>query len=359
VKRRQFVVKSGLGAASIAIGTGFSSGIGINKKLGVALVGLGQYSTYLLAPALQQTRYCKLSGIVTGTPSKIPVWQRKYQIPNRCVYSYDNMHEIANNDAIDVIYVVVPTGLHAKYTIIAAETGKHVFCEKPMAMNVRECEDMIQACRKNRVKLSIGYRMQHEPNTRTIMTMGQKKPFGQIKSVHAEACYMGGVGNGWRFQDKMGGGALYDMGVYCINGIRYATEEEPIRVEKAKQSTRRPEYFHEVDETTTFTLSFQSGIEATAKTSVGSSGNILRVNCENGWYELEPMQAYSGVKGRTSDGQELNEYISNQQAKQMDDDALAIMENRSMLVPGEEGLRDINLVQHIRACAKNGKPVNL
>src|SRR5690606_25358676 len=95
-------------------------------KLGVALVGLGGYSRNQLAPGLLQTEHCELRGIVTGTPSKIPTWQEQYGIPDANIYNYETMHEIANNDDIDVIYVVVPTGLHAKYGIIGAEAGKHV-----------------------------------------------------------------------------------------------------------------------------------------------------------------------------------------------------------------------------------------
>jgi glucose-fructose oxidoreductase len=106
------------------------------KSLGVALVGLGYYSTDLLAPALQETMHCHLAGIVTGSPEKIPVWQQKYGIADANVYNYDNMDRIANNDAIDIIYIVPPTGLHTEYSIKAANIGKHVWCEKPMARTV-------------------------------------------------------------------------------------------------------------------------------------------------------------------------------------------------------------------------------
>jgi len=117
------------------------------KKLGVALVGLGYYSTDLLAPALQQTSYCELRGIVTGSPEKIPVWKQRYGIKDSNIYNYQNMHQIADNDEIDVIYIVLPTGLHAEYAIKAANTGKHVWCEKPMARTAKECQEIIDACK--------------------------------------------------------------------------------------------------------------------------------------------------------------------------------------------------------------------
>lgn len=365
--RRRFIKTSTLAGASLLLGacnakSQSNSNIIVptqKKKLGIALVGLGYYSSGLLAPALQLTKHCELKGIVTGTPSKIPTWQKKYGIADKNVYNYENMHEIANNDEIDVVYIVVPTGLHAKYSIIAAHTGKHVWCEKPMAMNVKECQSIIDACNKNKVKLSIGYRMQHEPNTQTVISYAKSKPFGNIQSMLAYAGYAGGGGSGWRFQKNLGGGALYDMGVYTINGIRHALQDEPIAVKSAKQFTDRPALFKEVDETTEYELTFKSGIIATGKTSVGNGYNQLKVTCENGWYELQPMQSYSGVQGQRSDGVLLNTYIENQQAKQMDDDALSIINNQEVLVPGIDGLKDIRILNAIQKSAKIGKEVKI
>ena len=326
-----------------------------NRKLGVALVGLGYYSRDLLAPALQLTKHCELKGIVTGTPSKIPIWQKRYGIKDRSVYNYGNMHEIANNDEIDVIYIVVPTGLHMKYSVIAANTGKHIWCEKPMAMNVDECEAIISACEKNKVKLSIGYRVQHEPNMQEIISLTKRSIFGKVEKVTAAAGYSGGVGEGWRFQKNLGGGALYDMGVYTINGIRHASQMEPIAVTQAKHTTDRPKYFHEVDETTTYTLEFENGTMAEGKTSVGINYNRLEVICESGSYHLSPMQSYNGLKGSRSDGVAIYTPIENQQALQMDNDALAIINNKNVLVPGIDGLRDIRIVNAIQRSAKSGR----
>lgn len=358
--RRNFIKQAAFAGASLSLAFCNPAIITSKKeKLGVALVGLGSYSTYNLAPALQQTKHCYLAGIVTGSPHKIPNWQKKYGIKDQHVYNYENMHQIADNDEIDVVYIVVPTGLHAKYAIIAADAGKHVWCEKPMAMNIPECQAIIDACRKNKVKLSIGYRMQHEPNTQTVIQYASTLPYGKINTVKAFAGYRGGGGSGWRFQKDMGGGALYDMGVYTINGIRYATGMEPIAVRSAQQINARPELFTEVDETTSYELEFERGLIAYGKTSVGESMNQLRVECEKGWYELSPMQSYNGVVGQTSDGIQLDTYIANQQARQMDDDALAILNNTEVLVPGEEGLRDIRIVKAILASAVKQQYVKL
>ncbi len=364
ISRRGFIKSSTAavaGAVTMGSKSAFANIIIPQKKsvLGVALVGLGYYSRDLLAPALQRTKHCKLSGIVTGSPEKIPVWQKSYGIKDANVYNYENMSGIANNQDIDVIYIVLPTGLHAEYAIKAANTGKHVWCEKPMARTVQECQNIIVACNKNKVKLSIGYRMQHEPNTQTIIKWATTKPYGKIIDLKAEAGYYDGRSNHWKQKKAMGGGAMYDMGVYPVNAVRYSTAEEPKAVISARHETSRPEIYTEVDETTYFSLEFPSGAIARCQTSFGKGLNELRINCESGWYELIPFQSYSGIRGKTSDDKLLNKVVPNQQAKQMDDDALAIINNTDVLVPGEDGLRDIRVVEAVYKSAASKKRVKI
>lgn len=350
--RRTFIKKSGLFLAATTLPSCGYLFSGQERKLGVALVGLGYYSTDLLAPALQETKNCELRGIVTGSPDKIPRWQNKYNIPDSNVYNYENMEDIANNDDIDVIYIVLPTGLHAEYAIKAANAGKHVWCEKPMARTAAECQAIIDACEKNNVKLSIGYRMQHEANTQTLMKWAETRPFGKIEEIKAAAGYNGGTITPWKLKKEMGGGAMYDMGVYPLNATRYTTGLEPIAV-KAMHTTKRPNIFTEVDETTIFELEFPEGIVASCRTSFGESLNNLEVDCENGWYYLRPFQSYSGVRGEASDGTVLEPFGKNQQAVQMDNDAQAILNDQPVRVPGEDGMKDIAILEKIYASAAN------
>ena len=130
-----------------------------NNKLGIALVGLGNYSEKQLAPALQETEHCYLAGIVSGTPDKVEKWTSKYNIPVDNIYNYENFDEIISNRDIDIVYIVLPNSMHAEYVIRAAAAGKHVICEKPMALTTHECDEMIDACKKAGTMLSIGYRL--------------------------------------------------------------------------------------------------------------------------------------------------------------------------------------------------------
>ena len=194
-----------------------------SDKLGIALVGLGYYSTQLLGPALLETSHSYLAGIVTGTPEKAARWKSQYNIPEKNVYNYDNFDEIAANDDIDIIYVVLPNSMHAEYTIRAAKAGKHVICEKPMASNAEECRAMIAACKEAGVQLSIGYRMQYEPTTQELIRIGADGDFGGVRMIHANAGYREGRPDTWKLKKAMGGGAMMDMGVYSLQAARYAT----------------------------------------------------------------------------------------------------------------------------------------
>lgn len=362
MKRRNFIKHSGLAlSGSGLLATSIFPHIYIPKlkdKLGIALMGLGYYSRDVLAPALQLAQHCELKGIVTGTPEKAVEWKAKYKLEDKNIYNYSNFDSIANNPDIDVVYVVLPPSMHAEFTIRAAKAGKHVYCEKPMAVTAEECQSMIDACNKNKVKLSIGYRMHHEPNTQDLMAMAKTKPYGKITKVHAEAGYRDNRTNHWKQQKKMGGGCMYDMGVYPLNAIRYATAMEPIAV-SAKASTTRPEIYHEVAETMHFELEFPGGLKATGVTSFGQGMNLLKVDAEKGWIKMEPLQSYSGVKGSTSDGRQLNKTILNQQTRQMDNDSQAILNKKSMLVPGEEGRQDIKIVQAILKAAELNKRIEI
>ena len=328
------------------------------EKLGIALVGLGYYSTDVLAPALQLTEKCYLAGIVTGTPAKAETWKKKYNIPEKNIYNYQNFDQIANNPDIDVVYVVLPPSMHLEYTQRAAKAGKHVFCEKPMAMTAGECEAMIKACKDNKVNLAIGYRCQHDPNIQAYMKVGKEKPFGNIKMITSAAGYFDDRSNHWKQKKAMGGGAMGDMGVYALQGARLATGEEPISV-TAQASTTRPNIYKEVEETMMFQLEFPCGAKASCMTSFGINMNYLDVRYEKGWLKMEPQSGYGGNQGSMSNGTIINFPLKNQQAKQMDEDCMALMNNTTLIVPGEEGLRDIRVVEATRKAAKTGQMIKL
>ncbi|WP_276372616.1 Gfo/Idh/MocA family oxidoreductase [Chryseolinea sp. H1M3-3] len=328
-----------------------------NKRLGIALVGLGKYSTEQLAPALSQTKYCYLAGVVTGTIEKADRWQKKYDIPTTNIYNYINFDDIKNNPDIDIVYVVLPNALHREYVIRAAEAGKHVICEKPMALTVDECDEMIAACKKADRLLSIGYRLHFEPHNQEMMRLGQQKIFGGISKMVAE----NGLSEveGWRLDKQLaGGGPLMDVGIYCVQGARYTTGMEPIAVRAQQEVKKDDRKFREIEESLTWQMEFPDGLIAECKTSYSEEFNLLRAEANKGWFELSPAYEYTGIKGRTSSGK-MDFPQVNQQARQMDDFALAILNNRPTPVPGEMGRQDVKILQAIYQAMETGNRIPL
>jgi predicted dehydrogenase len=326
-------------------------------KLGIALVGLGTYSTEQLAPALQQTVHCYLACVVSGSPAKIEKWKQQYNLPDNACYTYENFDEIKNNPAIDIVYVVLPNALHAEYVIRAAQAGKHVICEKPMAITVEECDRMIAACKEAGKQLSIGYRLHFEPHNQEVMRLGQQKEFGAITLIEADHGLA--ESKGWRNEKALaGGGPLMDVGIYCVQAARYATGLEPIAVTAQEGFKHDPEKFKTIEESITWQMEMPGGLVAKCSSSYSEKKNELRIEMENGWMELSPAYAYSGIKGKTSAG-EMNFPQVNQQARQMDDFALCIKEGRPTSIPGEEGRQDVKILQAIYKAMETGERVEI
>jgi len=249
--------------------------------------------------------------------------------------------------------------MHAEYTIRAAKAGKHVWCEKPMAMTVGECQSMINACKANNVSLSIGYRCQHEPNTKAFQKIVKDGSLGKVIQIDCAAGYKEDKTDHWKQNREMGGGVMYDMGIYAIQGARLGTGMEPIAVKSAKIWAERPEiYKNGLGEIVKAQLEFPGGVTANIKTSFFEHMNFLKIKCEKGTIEMVPFSDYSGIQGTSPLGEINFQYQEPwQQANQMDTDSLAIMENKPMLVPGEEGQRDIRILQAILESAETGKRV--
>lgn len=376
--RRKFLKQSalGLGAAAFMPWPSFAGDMQIQdqkyyekwrqikelpdqEKLNIALVGLGGYSTYQLAPALQQTKLCKLNGVVTGTPSKEDRWAKKYNIPEKNIYNYETLDRIADNDDIDIVYVVTPNSLHPEYTIRAAEAGKHVISEKPMATSVEDCQAMIDACNKAGKKLSIGYRLHFEPHNQEVMRLGQKEVFGSVQQMEGGHSFrIGDNPDIWRLDKELsGGGPLMDIGIYAVQSAIYTMGELPESL-TARTETNNTQLFDEVEETIYWELQFPGGATAKGESSYSQDANYHRAEAENGWFELQPAYSYGGIKGQTSEGT-MDFPQVNQQMLQMDAFADCILNDKETRVPGEMGKRDVKILMAIYEAAESGERVPL
>ncbi len=363
--RREFIYNTGLAALSVPLlssvqqcSPSTQNKKTMNKnKLGVALVGLGSYASGQLAPALLQTEHCYLAGIVTGTPAKATAWKEKYNIPEKNIYNYDTYDAIKDNPNIDIIYVVLPNSMHAAYTIRGFEAGKHVICEKPMALSVTECDSMIAAAKKANKFLSVGYRLHYDPYNLEMVRLAKEKVYGDVKKITSGFGFNAQKGI-WRLDKKLaGGGPLMDLGIYCMQGIMYITGMEPVAVTAQSSPISDKTKFIDIEETLHCQMEMPNGIVAEFVTSYTDSSNFLKAEAEKGSFELNPAFNYNGLKGTTSGGKIISYPPLSQQAKQMDGIALSIKNNTPGIVPGEMGRRDVKIIEAIYEAMRTGKRV--
>ena len=357
--RRIFIQKLTASSGALLLTNSLLANESVERKLGVALVGLGNYSTHQLAPALSQCKFCHLAGIVTGSPEKAIKWSKQYNIPQKNIYNYQNFDEIKNNPEIDIVYVVLPNSMHAEFTIRAAQAGKHVICEKPMALNTKECEEMIKACAQARVQLSIGYRLYFEPHHLEMRRLGTEKIFGDIKMIESSLGFQMADPKSWRLnKDLGGGGAIMDLGVYCIQGVRRTLGELPTAV-NAQGYVRDSTVFKGIYEMMMFQMEFPSGATSNSTTTYTSYIDRLYATTGYRWFGLEPSYNATGAKGSSFEGKMEFQTLAFQQINQIDDFADCILKGRKSAAAGEEGLIDLKIIEAIKQSADTGKKVVL
>ncbi len=329
--------------------------------LKVAIMGLGGYGTRV-ADAMVACKKAKLTGVISGSPAKVKAWQAKYGIPEKNCYNYENFDEIKNNPDIDAVYVITPNALHHNQVIRVAKAGKHAICEKPMAVNAKEGQEMVDACKQAGVKLLVGYRMHFEPKTLEIIRQRNAGEFGKVLFFQGLSGFIIGDPTQWRLNRQLsGGGAMMDIGIYSVNGSRYMIGEDPIWVTAQETKTDHVKFKEGIDETIQFQLGFPSGAVASCL-STYSLNNLDRffLNGTEGFAELYPATGYGPIQGRTSKGELTQPHVTHQTV-QMDEMAGIILEGNKPIVPvdGEEAVKDLKIVDAIFKAAKTGKKESL
>lgn len=356
MERRTFI-KTVVGASLATEISRAQSPAAPERKLGWALVGLGSLSTNQIAPALLKTKHCQLAAVVTGTPEKGVKWREKYGLTEKQVYDYANFDKIIDDPNIDVVYIVLPNGMHHEFTIRAAKAGKDVFCEKPMANTAQECREMVAACEKAKKQLGIGYRCQFEPHHVEAMRFAREKVFGEVVHVDAGFGFKIGDPTQWRLNGKLaGGGALMDVGVYAMQACRYLIGEEPSEISALETKTDKVK-FAQVDETIQWLMKFPSGRTANCTTSYNFSGlNYFSATAEKGRFGMDPAYSYAGLKGWTKDAAHPLDFADTDHfLTEMDAFSEAILTDKPFEQSGVEGLRDLLVIDAIYRSIATGK----
>lgn len=370
--RREFLTKVGGGliAANIAGPLLKSASAQLvvpdppGKKLGWAIVGLGSLAINQILPAFDKCEKSKVVALVSGHPDKANKLALRYGVSPKNIYNYQNYDSIKDNPEVDIIYIVLPNGMHAEYTVRGFQAGKHVLSEKPMANTPAECQAMIDAAHKADRKLMVAYRCRYEPFNQEAIRLARSQEFGPTQMILADHGFNIGDPTQWRLNKALaGGGSLRDIGIYSLQAARYITGEEPVEVNAMIYSSPNDVRFKEVEEHVTFQLRFPGGVLAQCTSSYGYSGqNHYRVVGTQGWFELEPATSYRGQHMRIHRGNMLQEPEIAERDHfmlEMDHMSQCVAENKEPLTPGEEGLRDMKIMTAIYEAADSGKTVKL
>jgi predicted dehydrogenase len=329
------------------------------KKLGLALVGLGKYAEEEVMPALEQTSLVRLTAIVTGSPEKAEKYCERFGIKKENIYNYQNFDSIKDNPDVDLIYIVLPNSLHAEFTVRGAKAGKHVLCEKPMAIYEEQCEEMISACKEAGKMLFIGYRLHFEPHHREAMRLGQNQILGKVQKMEIGFGFDVGDPHQWRLNKKMaGGGSLMDVGIYAIQAACYTLGQVPVAISNAVIEESKDEKFKEVEDVMKWEMEFEDGTIAYCECSYSVEVDKIHAYTSGGWFKISPAFDYKDLSGETSEGKMDFQEI-NQQAAQLDGIAEMILNGVPNIVSPEEGLRDVKIIRAIYEAAEKGTTIVL
>ena len=354
INRREFAK---LGALSLA--ARFAPNLNAQpstKKTGYAVIGLGRIAGHFM-PGTRATTNSQVTALVSGHRDKADRIAAEYGIPSTCIYSYENFDQIANNPAVDAVYVALPNSMHAEYTIRAAKAGKHVLCEKPISINVAEAEKMIAACKAANVKLMIAYRCHYEPTNLKAVRIIREGSLGKVQAIESAFGFDMGP-NEWRTNKKLaGGGPVFDVGIYSLNACRYLTAEEPQHISAYASTIDHDPRFAEVEENVAWTMRFPSGIVASCATTYGAGmPGYYRVYGSKGWLQVDQAFVYEGLRLRAEyEGTQIDELNPARDPSQFQAEAEhfshCVQNDLQPKSPGEEGLRDMRYITQIYSSA--------
>lgn len=338
------------------------------NRVGFAIVGLGHLSLEEILPAFGRSQFAKPVALVSGDRDKALKVARQYGIAESSIYDYETYDDIAQNAEVEVIFIVLPNSMHRDFTIRGAQAGKHILCEKPMATNSADCRAMIAACKQAGRKLMIAYRQQYEPMNRHIVQQVRKGSLGKLHHFVASNAQSTGDPHQWRLDKQLaGGGALPDIGIYCLNAARFLSGEEPYEVIASTYSTPGDPRFTEVEESVNFIANFPSGLSASCTAGYSSHvSKFMRLSGSQGWASMDPGFGYRGSRlsyGQLVDGRnaklEPGVEEADQFALEIDHMAHCVRNDITPHTPGEEGLQDQLIIEAIYQSARTGAAVKV
>lgn len=338
------------------------------RRVGYCLVGLGHLSLGQILPAFGQSKYARPVALVSGDAAKANKVAAQYGIDAKNIYSYQTFDQIAGNKEIEAVYIVLPNSMHEEFVIRAAKAGKDILCEKPMATSSASARRMIDACKSAGKKLMIAYRIQYEPKNNLIKEWVRNEMFGKVKIIESFHGQNQGDPTQWRQKKALaGGGPLPDVGIYNINTTRFLLGMEPQWVSASLIQPKDDPRFKEVEESLIFQMGFPGNVIAYGGCSYGvhKSARYRCLTDKGAWFGMDPAFGYTGLqielsqaRGELEYKQQVSVEDKQQFATELDHFSECIIHNVNPNTPGEEGLKDMVLIEAMYASAASGTPVH-
>ena len=334
------------------------------RRVRYAVVGLGHIAQVAVLPAFQHAREnSELVALFSDDARKLETLGRKYRVEHR--FDYGEFEDGLQSAGVDAVYIALPNHLHREYTERAASVGVHVLTEKPMAVSEEDCLAMIDACDGAGVKLMVAYRLHFEEANMKAVELVQSGRLGDpriFNSVFTMQVREGDIRTNPR---AVGGGTLYDIGIYCINAARYLFEDEPVEVIAQAANNGDPRFVNEgVDEMTSAVLRFPGERLATFTSSFGAA-DVARVQVvgTQGDIAMDPAFEYAeALKHRVTIKEKTREQTfpkRDQFAPELVYFSECIMSGEDPEPSGWEGLADVRVIRAIYESADTGRPVRL
>ncbi len=337
---------------------------GPRKKVGYAVVALGYIAQVAVLPSFANAkRNSRLVAFVSGDPRKKQTLPPRYGVPDEHVYGYEEYAECLENPEVDAVYIALPNHMHRDYAVAAARAGKHILCEKPLAVTPGDCEEMIEAAAEAGVRLMTAYRLHFERANLKAVEIVRSGKLGEPRIFQSLFAMQVEDGNIRLNPPEQGGGPLYDIGIYCINAARYLFRAEPSEV-LAMSASIGGKRFAQTPEMLSCTLRFPVERLATFTCSFGAA--------DTGWYQvvgtrgdlrMDPAFEYAEplVQRVTIDGKTRETRFAkrDQFAPELLHFSDSVLGRREPVPSGREGLADIRIIRALLESASTGRVVKL
>jgi predicted dehydrogenase len=324
-----------------------------------AVIGQGHFAQTAILPAFATAKNSKLVALFSNDPSKLAELKRSYRVKD--ALPYERFDDYLQSGEVDAVYIALPNDMHCQYTERAASRGVHVLCEKPMAVTSAECQRMIAACDRAKVKLMVAYRLHFEEANLTAVEIVNGGRLGEPRFFTSGFSQQ--VVQGIRTSAERGGGPMYDIGIYCINAARYLFRAEPTDVMAFAARRAGDERFREVDEQMSVVMRFPG--ERLAAFVCGFGGakeNYYDVVCTDGRVRLDPAYHHAmplRLDVMPGKGKPKSKRFKkrDQVAAEITYFARCVLDGKDPEPSGLEGLADVCVIEAVHRSAQEHKVV--